>query len=163
MKKEVGIVAIIFLILFPALALAGMVLLDQEGELGDVTGQKGITVSIPSLTITASAIEWGDGDGFGTYTTPGWLIYSGVKLPTIIMKNVTIDAATIGVGGTSGLVISATGNIITGSLSVASVILGSSDNSTTTALSHQVTITGLGVSFAPPSSGNTGGILISAH
>lgn len=151
MKRTSGISAIILLVVFPALAFGGMVLMDDEMEVENVTGQVGMTLDM-SMTLSATAIAWGDSDGFGTYTSAGWLIYSGVTLPTIAFSNTLIDLGNG--GGTSYLAIGTTGNVITGNLTIGSIIVGSSANSTTQSLG-ELRITGMAVNF--------GTIRISGH
>ncbi|MBI5844264.1 MAG: hypothetical protein HZB23_06310 [Deltaproteobacteria bacterium] len=151
MKRTTGIGVIIMLVVFPALALGGMVLMDEEMEFEGVTGQVGMTVNM-SMNLTASTIAWGDSDGFGTYTTAAWLIYNGVTLPTIALSNVVVDVGTG--GGVSYVALETTGNIITGNLTIQSIIVGSSATSTTQSLG-ELRIAGMAVSF--------GTIRISGH
>lgn len=151
MKRSTGISVAIMLVIFPALALGGMVLVDDEMEFEDVTGQVGMTVDM-TMTLRAGTVAWGDSDGFGTYTTAAWLVYSGVTLPTMALNNVVVD---IGRGGTTSYVaLATTGNLITGDLTIQSIIVGSSATSTTQSLG-ELRILGMGVSF--------GTIRISGH
>ena len=151
MKRTTGIGVIIMLVVFPALALGGMVLMDEEMEFEGVTGQVGMTVDM-TMNLTATTIAWGDSDGFGTYTTAAWLIYNGVTLPTIALSNVVVDVGTG--GGVSYVALATTGNIITGNLTIQSIIVGSSATSTTQSLG-ELRIAGMAVSF--------GTIRISGH
>ncbi len=151
MKKKTGICVLVFLVIFPALALAGMVMVDDEMELGDVTGQVGMTVDM-TLSMTLTSLAWGDADGFGTYTTAGWLIMSSVSMPQIQMNNVQIDLGKA--GSTSYLSIATSGNLITGNLTIGSLVVGSSATSSTESLG-EIRVTGMAVSF--------GTIRISGH
>jgi len=139
------------LVVFPALALGGMVLMDDEMEFEGVTGQVGVTIDM-TMNLNATEIAWGDSDGFGTYTTAGWLVYRGVSLPTIALNNVVMDAGRAGT--TSYIAIATTGNLITGNLTIQSIVVGSSATSTTQSLG-ELRISGMAVSF--------GTIRISGH
>jgi len=151
MKRTTGIIAVSLLIILPALAFSGMVLVDDEMEIEGVTGQVGLTVDM-SLSMSATGIAWGDSDGFTGYTSPGWLIYRNVVLPTIAMSNVVIDVGRATT--TSYIAIATTGNLITGDLTIGSIVVGSSATSTTESLG-ELRITGMAVSF--------GTIRISGH
>jgi len=151
MKRATGIGIIILLVVFPALALGGMVLVDDEMEFEDVTGQVGVTLNM-SMRLTATSIAWGDSDGFGSYTTAGWLIYSGVTLPTISLTNLVMDVG--GNGTTSYIALATTGNLITGDLTIQSIAVGSTASASTPSLG-ELRITGMAVSF--------GTIQISGH
>lgn len=149
--KKLCILAALLLVLAPISAMAGMSAASDE-DLQEVTGRVGITLSM-TMNVTADVFAWGDDDGFGTYTTDGWVILSGLSLPSITVNNLTIDAGTTS-NSTSYLAIGTTGNIISGDLTIGSLIIGSSATSTTESIG-EVRVTGIGVSF------NT--ILISGH
>jgi hypothetical protein len=151
--KKLCILAALLLVLAPLTALAGMSAVSNE-DLQDVTGRVGITLSM-TMNVTASSFAWGDDDGFGTYTTDGWVILSGLSLPTIQITGITIDAGTT-TGGTSYLCIGnpGGGNVVTGTLTIGDLIIGSTANSTTQSIG-EVTVNGIGISFDS--------ILISGH
>lgn len=151
MKRTTGIFVVFMLVVFPALALGGMVLVDDEMEFEDVTGQTGVTVNM-TMTISAGDIAWGDSDGFSGATTQGWLIFRGVTLPTISLSNMVVDAGTS--GSTSYIALATTGNLITGNLTISSIVVGSTATATTQSLG-ELRIANMAVSF--------GTIRISGH
>ncbi len=149
MKKLLVLVALL-LILAPVSAMAGMTS-ASDVDLEEVTGQVGMTVDM-NMSVTATSVAWGDSDGFGTYTTAGWLVLSSVSLPSISLSGVVIDVG--GTATTSYLSIATSGNLVTGNLTVGAIIIGSSATSSTESLG-ELRVTGVGVSF--------GTIRISGH
>ena len=149
--KKLCVLAALILMLLPMSAMAGMQA-ASDTELSEVNGQTGITLTM-SMSVTAGTVAWGDDNGFATYTTEGWVVLSGVTLPTIALNNVTID-----VGGnttTTYLAIgTGAGNVITGNLTIADVVIGSSATSTTPS-AGEIRISGIGISF--------GTIMIAGH
>lgn len=132
MKRITVTVAILILALFPALAMGGMVLMDDEAEIGDVAGQVGITLNMSINTLRASSLAWGDSNGFSTYTTAAYLVYGTVIMPTIQFVNTQID---VGYDGTTSyLGIITTGNVITGDLSINTIAVGTTNTATTPSL-----------------------------
>lgn len=148
--KKLCVLAALILMLLPVSAMAGMQA-ASDTELNEVSGQTGITINM-NMSVTAGTVAWGDDNGFAPYTTAGWVVLAGVRLPTIALANVTIDCG----GNTTStyLAIGTSGNIITGSMTIASVVIGSSANSTTPS-AGEIRISGIGISF--------GTILISGH
>lgn len=148
--KKLCVLAALVLMLLPVSAMAGMQA-ASDTELSQVSGQTGITLDM-NMSVTAGTVAWGDDNGFATYTTEGWVVLSGVTLPTISLSNVTID-----VGGnttTTYLAIGTSGNVITGNLTIADVVIGSSATSTTPS-AGEIRISGIGIAF--------GTIMISGH
>lgn len=148
--KKIGILAVLALILMPVSAMAGMSV-ASDADLQDVTGQTGITISM-AMNVNATGIAWGDDDGFGTWTTQGWVVMRNVSMPTISLSGVDIDAG--GDGTTSYLAIITSGNIITGDLTIGDLVIGSSATSTTES-AGEIRIEGIGIGF--------GTIRISGH
>ncbi|MEW5735551.1 MAG: DUF6160 family protein [Thermodesulfobacteriota bacterium] len=148
--KKLFVLAAVLMMLLPVSAMAGMQA-ASDTELNEVSGQTGITIDM-AMSVSAGTIAWGDDNGFAPYTTAGWVVLAGVDLPTIALSNVTID-----VGGnttTTYLAIGTTGNVVTGSLTIADVVIGSSATSTTPS-AGEIRISGIGISF--------GTIMISGH
>jgi len=131
--------------------MAGMTAVS-DFDLEEVTGQTGLTVTM-NTTVTATSIAWGDSDGFGTYSTAGWVILSSVTMPGISLQGVTIDCGSD--GSTSLLQIDVgTGNLISGNLTIGNVIIGTTSTASTQSLG-QVQMSGLGI--------KTGAIRMSGH
>ena len=148
--KKLLVIAALLLLLAPVSALAGMTS-ASEIEMEDVTGQVGMTIDM-SMSVVATDVAWGDSDGFGTYTTAGWLHLRNVTLPTISVNGLVVDQGT---GGTvSYIALATTGNLITGSLTIQSVVVGNTATATTESLG-ELRVGGIGVSF--------GTIRISGH
>jgi len=148
--KKLCVLAALILMLLPVSAMAGMQA-ASDTELNEVSGQTGISITM-NMNVTAGTIAWGDDDGFAPYTTAGWVVLAGVKLPTIALSNVTIDCG--GNTTTTYLAIGTTGNVVTGSLTISDVVIGSAANSTTPS-AGEIRISGIGISF--------GTIMISGH
>lgn len=148
--KKLCILAAVILMLLPVSAMAGMQA-ASDTELSEISGQTGITIDM-NMSVTAGTVAWGDDDGFAPYTTEGWVVLRGLDLPTIALSNVTID-----VGGdttTTYLAIGTSGNVITGSLTIADVVIGSSATATGPS-AGEIRVSGIGISF--------GTIMISGH
>jgi len=139
------------LMLIPASAMAGMTAVSDV-DLEGVTGQTGITISM-TVTVTASSLAWGDSDGFGTYTTEGWVILSSVTMPNTSLTNVTID---VGSDGTTSIlqIDVGSGNLIQGDMTIGSVIIGTTATASTESIG-EIRMTGLGI--------KTGAIRIRGH
>ncbi|MBI5844265.1 MAG: hypothetical protein HZB23_06315 [Deltaproteobacteria bacterium] len=148
--KKLLVIAAMLLLLAPVSAMAGMTT-ASELELEDVTGQVGMTIDM-SMNVVATDVAWGDSDGFGTYTTAGWLRLRNVTLPTISINGLVVDQGTG--AGVSYIALATTGNLITGSLTIESVVVGSTATATTESLG-ELRVGGIGVSF--------GTIRISGH
>ncbi len=127
MKKSLLVLA---LLLLPIAAMAGMSAVTDK-DLAAVKGQTGITLQ-SGMQIAVGSLAWGDSDGFGTYTTAGWLILSSISLPSFH------SGCMIDVGGTASnsylQITSLPGAGISGDLTIGSVIIGSSANATTRSL-----------------------------
>jgi hypothetical protein len=148
--KKLCVLAALILMLLPVTAMAGMQA-ASDTELSEVSGQTGITIDM-NMSVTAGTVAWGDDDGFSPYTTEGWVVLVGLDLPTIALSNVTIDCG--GNTTTSYLAIGTSGNVITGSLTIADIVIGSTATSTGPS-AGEVRISGIGISF--------GTIMISGH
>jgi len=149
MKKMCLLAAL--LVLIPVSAMAGMSAV-ADVDMEDVTGQTGITLTM-AVNVTATSMAWGDSDGFGTYSTAGWVILSNVALPAINLQGVTIDAGSDGTKSILQIDVGTT-NLIQGDLTIGDVIIGTTANATTESLG-EIRMVGLGVS--------TGKIQISGH
>jgi hypothetical protein len=149
MKKLCILAALMLMV--PVSAMAGMTAVSDV-DLEGVTGQTGITITM-NVTVSADSIAWGDSDGFGTYTTQGWLVLSSVTTPSVNLQNVTIDC---GSDGTTALlqINLGTSNLIQGNLTIGSVVIGTTSNASTASIG-EIRMTGLGV--------KTGAIQISGH
>jgi len=141
----------LMLLLLPAAAIAGMTA-ASDMDLEEVTGQTGITITM-NVTMSADSMAWGDSDGFGTYSTAGWLVLSAVSTPSVNMQNVTIDCGSDGT--TSILQINlGTSNLIQGNLTIGNVIIGTTASASTASIG-EIRMTGLGV--------KTGAIQVKGH
>jgi hypothetical protein len=149
MKKLCLLAAL--LVLIPVSAIAGMSAVSDV-DLEEVTGQTGITLTM-NVSVSATSMAWGDSDGFGTYSTAGWVILSSVTMPAINLSNVTID---VGSDGTTSIlqIDLGTTNLIQGNLTIGNVVIGTTSTATTQSLG-EIRMVGLGVS--------TGAIRISGH
>lgn len=140
--KKLLVVAAMLLLLAPVSAMAGMTT-ASELELEGVTGQVGMTIDM-SMSVVATDVAWGDSDGFGTWTSAGWLRLRNVSLPTISVNGLVVD---IGNGAsTSYIALATTGNLITGNLTIESIVVGSTATATTESLG-ELRVGGIGVSF----------------
>jgi len=139
------------LMLLPASAIAGMTAASNL-DLEEIAGQTGMTLTM-SVTVQADSMAWGDSDGFGTYTTAGWLILSTVTMPTVNMSNVTVDC---GSDGTTAIlqINLGTSNLIQGNLTIGNMIIGTTASASTQSVG-EVRMTNLGV--------KTGAIQIKGH
>jgi len=145
------VLAALVLLLLPGAAIAGMTAVSNL-DLEEVTGQTGITLTV-AVTVRATSMAWGDSDGFGTYSTAGWVILSSVTMPSVNLSNVTIDAGSD--GATSILQIDlGTTNLVQGNLTIGNVIIGTTSTATTQSLG-EIRYVGLGVA--------TGAIRLSGH
>jgi hypothetical protein len=140
--KKLFILAALVLFLVPVSAMAGMSV-ASDTDLQDITGQTGVTISM-NMNVTATGIAWGDSDGFGTWTTQGWVVLQNVVLPTIALSGVTIDVGSQ--VGMSWLAIGTTGNIITGDLTIGALVIGSSATSAGPS-AGEIRIEGIGIGF----------------
>jgi hypothetical protein len=141
MRKSLFVLAALMLV--PIAALAGMTAIS-DSELQDVEGQTGITISM-TMSVTAGSISWEDDDGFGTCTSTGAVILSGMTMPTVSVSSVDIDAGTC--SGTSWLAIATgTSNLISGDMTITDLIIGNADTATQYSLGKFVQ-RGIGISF----------------
>jgi len=148
--KKLCLLAALMMIL-PVSAIAGMSAVSDM-DLEEVTGQTGITITM-NVTVVATSMAWGDSDGFGTYSTQGWVILSTVTMPAVNLQGVTIDCGSD--GSLSILQIDVgTGNLIQGNLTIGAVIIGTTASATTQSIG-EIRMVGLGV--------QTGAIRISGH
>jgi len=149
--QRLWVLAALVLLLLPGVAMAGMTAVSDM-DLEEVTGQTGLTITM-NVTVTATSIAWGDSDGFGTYSTAGWVILSTVAMPSITLTGVTVDC---GSNGTETIlqIDMGTSNLISGDLTIGNVIIGTTATATTQSLG-QVRMVGLGV--------RTGAIRMSGH
>jgi hypothetical protein len=131
--------------------MAGMTAVSDV-DLEEVTGQTGITITM-TVTVEATSMAWGDSDGFGTYTTQGWVILSNVSMPSTNLDGVTIDCGSHGT--TSILQIDVgTDNLIEGNLTIGNVIIGTTASASTESIG-EIRMVGLGI--------KTGAIQIQGH
>ncbi len=87
-----------------ALPLSAMAMEKMSGnDMGDVTGQAGVTIAFGSTTTTSidfSEVSWGDPDGMGTGTNAscaGWLVIDGdISIQQVIScgQTLKLDIAT---------------------------------------------------------------------
>jgi len=149
MKKLLVLAAL--LMLLPVSAMAGMTAVSDV-DLEGVTGQTGITITM-NVTVGADTIAWGDSDGFGTYSTQGWLILSSVTMPNVNLQNVTIDC---GSDATTAIlqINLGTSNLIGGNLTIGNVIIGTTATATTQSIG-EIRMVNLGI--------KTGAIWIMGH
>jgi len=149
--RKLSILAVLALMLLPASVMAGMTAVS-EMDLEEVSGQTGLTITM-NVTVAADSMAWGDSDGFGTYSTQGWLILSTVTMPSVNLQNVTIDCGSDGT--TSILQINlGTGNLIGGNLTIGNTIIGTTATATTQSIG-EVRMVNLGV--------KTGAIKLMGH
>jgi len=139
------------LMLLPVSAMAGMSAVSDV-DLEEVTGQTGITITM-NVTVTATSMAWGDSDGFGTYSTAGWVILSTVQMPNVSLTGVTIDCGSDGVNSILQIDVG-TGNLISGNLTIGNVVIGTTASASTQSIG-EVRMTGLGI--------QTGAIRIMGH
>jgi len=149
MKKLCVLAAL--MLLLPVSAMAGMTAVSDV-DLEGVTGQTGITITM-NVTVSADSMAWGDSDGFGTYTTAGWLVLSSVTTPSVNLTNVTIDCGSDGTNAILQINLG-TSNLIQGNLTIGNVIIGTTSSATTESIG-EVRMTGLGI--------KTGAIQIKGH
>lgn len=141
MRKSLFVLAALLLV--PIAALAGMTAIS-DSELQDVEGQTGVTISM-TLGVTATGMAWEDDDGFGVCSTTGAVILSNMTMPNISLSNVNIDAGSC--GGTSWLAIATgSGDIISGTMIIEDVLIGSAWNATDESLG-KIVQTGIGISL----------------
>jgi hypothetical protein len=73
-----------------------------ESDLAAITAQEGVTIDFSNFTVGGISINvqsWGDGDGFGAYTTAGWVGATDINLASdfiTITGEMTIDVGTSG-------------------------------------------------------------------
>ena len=75
MKKILALTVIALFVMMPFASFAKTTAVS-DSDLGAVTAQSGVSIDFSNLTISnvsISAQSWGDTDGFGTYTSPGWV------------------------------------------------------------------------------------------
>ena len=149
--RRLCVLAALIVMFLPALALAGMTAVSDL-DMGEVTGQTGITITM-NVTVSADSMAWGDSDGFGTYTTAGWLVLSSVTTPSVNLTNVTIDCGSDGTNAILQINLG-TSNLIQGNLTIGNVIIGTTSSATTESIG-EVRMTGLGI--------KTGAIQIKGH
>jgi hypothetical protein len=149
--KKLCLLAALALVLLPASAMAGMTAVSDV-DLEGVTGQTGITITM-TVTVEATTMAWGDSDGFGTYSTEGWVILSDVTMPNTNLDNVTIDC---GSDGTTTILQIDVGNdnLIEGNLTIGDVVIGTTASASTESIG-EIRMTGLGI--------KTGAIRIKGH
>jgi hypothetical protein len=103
--KKFGLAVLIAALL--ALPMSAMALEKMSGaDLGDVTGQAGVTIAFggtTTTTISFSQVNWGDPDGLGGTcgSNPGWIILDGsVVIEQVIAcgETLTLDVGTTGAG-----------------------------------------------------------------
>jgi len=149
MKKLCILAALMLLV--PVSAMAGMTAVSDV-DLEGVTGQTGITISM-TVTVVADSMAWGDSDGFGTYTSAGWLVLSSVSTPNVQLTNVTIDCGSDATNAFLQINVG-NGNLIQGNLTIGNVVIGTTSSAATQSIG-EVRMTGLGI--------KTGAIQISGH
>jgi len=148
--KKLCLLAALLLVL-PVSAMAGMTAVSDV-DLEEVTGQTGITITM-NVTVTATSMAWGDSDGFGTYSTAGWVILSTVAMPSLTLTGVTIDCGSNGTDTILQIDLGTT-SLISGNLTIGNVIIGTTASATTASLG-EIRMVGLGVT--------TGAIRIAGH
>lgn len=149
MKKMLVLAALLLMV--PVSAMAGMTAVSDV-DLEGVTGQTGITITM-AVTVQADSIAWGDSDGFGTYTTAGWLVLSSVSTPAVNLSNVTIDCGSDGTDSILQINLG-TSNLVEGNLTIGNVVIGTTSTASAPSIG-EIRMTGLGV--------KTGAIQIKGH
>jgi len=72
--KKVVLIVVALLVMLPVLSFAKTTI--SERELGELTAQEGVTISMAGLAISNVQLavqSWGDADGFAGYTSSGWI------------------------------------------------------------------------------------------
>jgi hypothetical protein len=72
--KKLILIMVLVLVMMPFASFAKTAISD--GDLGAVTAQSGVSIDFSNLTVSGVNVtiqSWGDTDGFGTYTTQGWV------------------------------------------------------------------------------------------
>lgn len=100
MKKVLLLAVLAVFVMVPFTSFAKSVI--SEGDLAAITAQEGVTINFNSFTVGAIKIAvqgWGDGNGFGTYTSAGWVGATDISLASdfvSITGEMTIDVGTNG-------------------------------------------------------------------
>ena len=127
MKKLLVVLAILMV---PVVAMAGMSAMSKK-DMSTIKGQTGITIET-GLSVTVGSVAWGDADGFGTFTTAGWLVLSGISMPNIHFGGL-LD---VGGNATTSYLQLTTGTtpLVEGSMTIANIIVGDTATATTQSL-----------------------------
>jgi hypothetical protein len=104
MKKLILIVIALFVmmpgtVMVPCSSFAKTAI--SESDLAAVTAQEGVTITFSSLAISNVALavqSWGDSDGFGSYTSSGWVGATIAMTGNVLSMGgaMTIDVGTSG-------------------------------------------------------------------
>jgi len=119
MKKILLLVVAVF-VMMPCASLARTAISDSE--LGAVTAQTGVTIDFHDFnlgTISINTVSWGDSNGFGVYTSAGWV---GGNL---VLSN---DAITI--GGTMNIDVGTNGGVTAVGITLPTINVGGNIDAT---------------------------------
>ncbi|MBU2489074.1 MAG: hypothetical protein KKA60_06760 [Proteobacteria bacterium] len=101
MKKKIFLAALFSALLLPALALAGMTVLDEDG-MAEVKGQVGITIDLDAGA-TTGYMCYGDSDGVSFATAPGYFTFGGLTINDPgVGSNAQLTGLTLDLGTRSG-------------------------------------------------------------
>ena len=97
--KKLGLMCLIVALL--ALPISALAMEKMSGQdLGDVTGQAGVSIGFEGdsiTTISFSQVAWGDPDGMTTVTSatcgngPGWIILDGEGSSSVVIQQIIAD------------------------------------------------------------------------
>jgi len=99
MKKVLLLAVLAVFVMVPFTSFAKSAI--TEGDLAAITAQEGVTIDFSNFTVGAIGINvqsWGDGDGFGAYSTAGW-VGASISLSSDFVNitgSMTIDVGTSG-------------------------------------------------------------------
>ena len=99
MKKVLLLAVLAVFVMVPFTSFAKSAI--SEGDLAAITAQEGVTINFDSFTVGAITIKvqgWGDENGFGTYTSAGW-VGASIALSSDFVNitgEMTIDVGTNG-------------------------------------------------------------------
>jgi hypothetical protein len=157
MKKVLLLAVLAVFVMVPFTSFAKSAI--SEGDLAAITAQEGVTINFNSFTVGAITIDvqsWGDGNGFGTYTTAGW-VGASIALSSdfvTITGDLTIDVGTS--GSVTALGIGLPTLNLAGSMTQVVTLAASADLATNPGVLGTAYMSGLSVH-------PTGTLIITAH